>query len=85
MFNVQCSLFAILQISAAVKLAVNVAQALVGHMSIYLRGHNATVPQKFLDGAQIRSLREQIRRHGVAQSVRRGKQRHVGDNRIFLY
>jgi len=80
-----CLLFAILQFPAAVKLAVNVAQTLVSHVGVDLRGHDTAVPQKFLDGAQIRALRQKIGGHGVAQSVRRGKQRHIGANRAVFH
>ena len=38
------------------ELAVNVAQTLVGHMSIDLRGDDIFMTQEFLDASQIHSL-----------------------------
>ena len=39
------------------KLFVNVAQPLIGHMGIYLRGSHVFVTQQFLHTAQIRTMR----------------------------
>ena len=64
---------------------MDVAQPLIGNMSINLRGHNTAMAQEFLNGAQIRALRQQIRGHGVAQGMRRGKQRHTGNYGILFH
>jgi hypothetical protein len=75
----------VFQMPAAMELAMDVAQTFIGHVSVDLGGHNTAMPQKFLNGAQIRSLRQKIGGHGMAQGVRRGKQRHIGANRAYFH
>ena len=44
------------KVFAAMELAVDVAQALIGDMRINLSGNNIFMAQKFLDAAQVNSL-----------------------------
>lgn len=45
---------------ATVKLVVDVTEAFIGYMGVYLRGRNVPMTQKFLNRTQVNPLRQQI-------------------------
>ncbi len=53
-------------------------------MSVYLGRADARVPQQLLDGAQVSSVLQQVRREGVAQGVGRQPPRKAGALRCLL-
>src|SRR5271165_5936177 len=55
-----------------VRAAIGFEQSLGIDAGINLCGRERSVPKQFLDGAQVSPARQQMRREGVAQGVRRG-------------
>lgn len=68
----------VFHVFAGVELAVDVPQALVGHMGVYLGRGNIFVSEEFLDGPQVDSLAQEIRGIAVPQSMGRGEERDIG-------
>jgi hypothetical protein len=53
------------------KLPVNVAQSMAGHMGVDFRGIDARVAEQFLNDAQVGSALQQMRGKAVTEHVRR--------------
>src|SRR5262245_45523290 len=74
----------ILSLGSWMSLLVTILQPMCGYMSVYLRGRQATVPQKLLHAADIGAVVQQVRGEAMAKAVRTGASVQAGAGQIFL-
>src|SRR5216683_2013474 len=70
--------------SVGVRLVVDVHQLADGGVGVFLRRRERLMAEKFLNGAEVGPVGEQMRRKGVAQRVRMQVPVDIGDANIFL-